>query len=364
MAIAGAKKNAATFPLPARGPISHTTRVQDLRDFKGKLLLILGLGLLVLVWQSLERGKLVVYCAHDSVFSEAVLRDFEKQTGIAVTVKFDTEATKSLGLVEQIIREEKNPRCDVFWNNELLGTLDLAERGLLDPHKGAGWTRMPERFRDADGRWAGFAARLRVTIHRAGTTWTNDALNDDLTRFALAKPLYGTTLTHYTALWSLWGGDRTKAWHHGTREHGLVEVNGNAAVKDIVAGGRCDAGWTDTDDYFAAKDAGAAVTATPVRLENGATICIPNTVAIIRGTKRPADARRLADFLLSARTELALAKSRSRQIPLGPLDEAGAAQIPDEVRALMPAAAGGLPLSGLLKARNECLEWLKDEYLR
>lgn len=152
--------------------------------------------------------------------------------------------------------------------------------------------------------------------------------------------------------------------HHGTREHGLVEVNGNATVKDIVASGGCDAGWTDTDDYFDAKDAGAPVAAKPVRLENGATICIPNTVAIIRGTQRIDQARKLVDFLLSARTELALAKSKSRQIPLGPLDGADAAQIPDEVRALMPAAAGGHPLNGLLKSRNECLEWLKSEYLK
>lgn len=338
--------------------------MEDTRALKAKLLLILGLGLLVLVWQTLERGKLTVYCAHDSVFSEEVLRAFEKKTGIPVVIKFDTEATKSLGLVELIIRQAKNPRCDVLWNNELLGTLDLAERGLLEPYKGKGWERIPERHRDPEGRWAGFGARLRVTIHRAGIEWNNDALNDDLTRFALAKPLYGTTLTHYTTLWNLWGGERLKAWHFGTREHGLVEVNGNAAVKDIVARGDCDAGWTDTDDFFAAKDAGAAVGAKPVRLDNGATIAIPNTVAIIRGSKRMEHAKKLADFLLSAQTELALAKSKSRQIPLGPLTESEAAEIPAEVRDLIPEAAEGTPLHGLLKARNECLEWLKSEYLK
>ena len=152
--------------------------MEDTRALKAKLLLILGLGLLVLVWQTLERGKLTVYCAHDSVFSEEVLRAFEKKTGIPVVIKFDTEATKSLGLVELIIRQAKNPRCDVLWNNELLGTLDLAERGLLEPYKGKGWERIPERHRDPEGRWAGFGARLRVTIHRSGIEWNNDALKE------------------------------------------------------------------------------------------------------------------------------------------------------------------------------------------
>ena len=40
---------------------------------------------------------LVVYCAHDREFAEVVLQEFERQTGIPVSVRYDTEATKSLG---------------------------------------------------------------------------------------------------------------------------------------------------------------------------------------------------------------------------------------------------------------------------
>ena len=93
----------------------------------------------------------------------------------------------------------------------------------------------------------------------------------------------------------------------------------------------------------------------------GRTICIPNTAAIIRGTRRIEAARRLIDFLASAETELALARSKSRQVPLGPIDEA---QLPDEVRRLKEWAADGIDLRSLLPARRECLEWLKSEYLK
>ena len=99
----------------------------------------------------------------------------------------------------------------------------------------------------------------------------------------------------------------------------------------------------------------------PVRLDDGATICIPNTVAIIRGTRRESDARRLVDFLLSADGELTLARSKARQIPLGPVPED---QVPAEVRELRGWAADGVPLSGLRAARAECLAWLKSEYLQ
>ena len=61
----------------------------------------------------------------------------------------------------------------------------------------------------------------------------------------------------------------------------------------------------------------------------------------------------------STEAELALAKSKSRQIPLGPIDES---QLPAEVRDLLPWREKAVPLAGLVKARAECLAWLKQEY--
>src|ERR1041385_6127911 len=90
-----------------------------------------------LLWTP-SRTSLVVYCAHDSIYADQILRDFERQTGIPVAVRYDTEATKSLGLVELHLREKAHPPCDVFWKNELLGTLQLADEGLLLPYRGSG----------------------------------------------------------------------------------------------------------------------------------------------------------------------------------------------------------------------------------
>ena len=323
-----------------------------------RLLPLLLLAALTGAWLYHRSGppRLTVYCAHDSIYAESILRDFTRQTGIPVAARYDTEATKSLGLTELLVREKDAPRCDVFWNNELLGTLDLQEKGILAPYRGPGWQRIPANFKDADGHWTGFAARMRVEISQA-----QKAAPFDLARFAITKPLYGTTLTHYAVLWQRQGREKTIAWHRDWRARGVRELRGNAAVKDAVANGACDAGFTDTDDFFQAKDAGQPVTMRPVQLDDGATICIPNTVAIIRGTRREADARRLVDFLLSAETELALARSKSRQIPLGPVPEE---QVPAEVRELRGWTADAVPLANLLPARNECLAWLKAEYVQ
>ncbi|WP_339907944.1 extracellular solute-binding protein [Symmachiella dynata] len=308
---------------------------------------------------------LVVYCAHDSLYADEVLKKFTEQTGIEVTPRYDTEATKSLGLVQQLIREKDQPRCDVFWNNQVLGTLQLKQEGVLEPYQGPGYERIPDAFKDPDGEWTGFAARLRVYIvNTEAMTATDEALQqalaaDDLSQAAIAKPLFGTTLSHYSVLWDVWGPDKLKTWHADLRERGIREATGNATVKNLVAEGVCQWGLTDTDDFYVAADEGKPVEMLPVRVDEKATICIPNSVAIIKGTQQKARAQQLVDFLLSEETELAMAASKSRQIPLGPVDES---KLSAEVKQLKEWAAPGYPLAGLAEARAQCLAWLKAEY--
>ncbi|MEM7384844.1 MAG: substrate-binding domain-containing protein [Verrucomicrobiota bacterium] len=314
--------------------------------------------------QSGEDGALVVYCAHDSLYADEVLKAFEKETGIRVTTRFDTEATKSLGLIELIRRERENPRCDVFWNNELLGMLSLQKEGLLEPYQGLGHARIPDAFKDPNGYWTGFAARLRVWVgHRDRFPELTESSiqtylqQPDLSQVAMAKPLYGTTLTHYVLLWKEMGAEALQQWHKQVREQGWQEVGGNAVTMRLVGEGVCDLGWTDTDDFFVGLDAGKPLVMSPVRTPSGSTIFIPNTVALINGSKKKNRARRLIDYLLSEQVELALAHSRSRQIPLGPVPPGS---LPTAVERLAAYRDDGCDLIGLEAERAACLAWLKS----
>ncbi len=200
-----------------------------------------------------------VYCAHDAIFADAIFQDFTRQTGIRVDVTYDTEATKSLSLVNRLKLERDHPLCDVFWNNEQVGTMDLAREGLLEAYKGSGYERIPAVYKDPEGRWAGFAARMRVWIVNTKQMQpvrekVEQFFKEHPERCAIANPLYGTTLTQFSILWQLWGPERLKSWRADMRKRGLREMAGNAPVKDAVAEGVCDVGWTDTDDFFEALD--------------------------------------------------------------------------------------------------------------
>lgn len=364
------------------------------RSINRTLILIPVVAALILagMWLAIAPDSLIVYCAHDAEYAQQILHDFSRKTGIPVEVRFDTEATKSLGLINLIVQERDRPRCDVFWNNELLGMVELREQGLLEPYQGPGWKRIPEQFRDAEGHWVGFAARMRVCLFNtqqvpASIETLQHLISTEPSRFAIAKPLFGTTLTHYTVLWNLWGGEQLQAWHRDLRLRGVREVDGNAAVKDVVAMGACDAGLTDTDDAFVALDNQMAVEMLPAYVwkmdprptssESTAeaadqsstsksrsasyTICIPNTVGIIHGTRRQDAARRLVDYLASEEAELALACATSRQVPLGHVEEA---KLPQDVKNLAKWAKSGIDLRPMLNDRRECLKWLTKEYVK
>ena len=57
------------------------------------------LFMLMLTACSPPSNEVTVYCTVDQVFSEPVLKDFERETGIKVKAVYDTEETKSF-LVE------------------------------------------------------------------------------------------------------------------------------------------------------------------------------------------------------------------------------------------------------------------------
>ena len=345
--------------------LGKTTSIPTLMAFALPALAITAL----VVFHAFRKNDdaLVLYCSHDAENAERIINLFEKKTGIRVVAKFDTEATKSLALVELIRRERSNPRCDVFWNNEALGVMELAEEGIFQPYASPNAGRIPAEFKDPENRWTGLAARLRVVIVNTEKMPPTEkavekAMENNLGRMAIAKPLYGTTLTHFTLLAKQIGLDNLKKKFRGMRERKLNVLNGNAAVKNAVAAGGCDFGWTDTDDFLVAKRSGAPVAMLPVKLPDGKTIAIPNTVAIVKGAKHLDEAKAFVDFLLSEECETMLANSPSGQIPLGPVDESKIPPFVREIECQVENAAELAP--DLPPIRNRCVEWLRNRHTR
>ena len=269
-------------------------------------------------------GTVVVYTALDQVYSEPILKAFEERTGIRVQVVYDAESAKTTGLVNRLIARRANPDCDVWWNNEPVQTARLAAMGLLAKYESPSAARIPPAMRDPQGRWTGFAARMRVLIYN-----TNIVKNDRLPlglqslaapewrgKAAVARPFFGTTLTHMCVLYQAWGHERLKAYLLALRGNNVALCSGNGPVRDLVAAGEYPIGLTDTDDAYQAMQEGKPVAVMPPDGQSGGFL-MPNTVALVAGCPHPEAGRKLIDYLLSAEVERRLAEGPSAQIPLG-----------------------------------------------
>ncbi len=268
----------------------------------------------------------VVYSSLDREFSEPVLKSYGERSGISVLPKFDVESTKTVGLTNLIIAESRRPRCDLFWNNEILNTLRLKERGLLAPFRPAHAAELPETFKAKDGTWYGFAARARILIVNTKLVGEADrprGIKDLLDpkwkgKIGIAKPLFGTTATHAACLFSAWGDQKARQFFLDLKSNGVQVLSGNKQVAVAAGTGQIALGLTDTDDAMGEIDAGSPVSIIyPDRESDGiGTLFIPNTLAIIKGSSHQAAAQALADHLLSPEVESALAIGPSAQIPL------------------------------------------------
>ena len=287
--------------------------------------IIVGILFIFVFWPSREKQNVViVYVCLDQVFSEPIFKEFEHDTGIKVKAVYDIEATKTTGLTNRIIAEQANPHCDVFWNNEIARTILLKDRGLLEPYVSANSKTIPEKFKDSEGYWTGFAARARVIIYNTDLITAAEAPNSlfDLTdnkwkvKCAIANPLFGTTSTQFTALFSYFGEKQTLDFLKRMKENNVIISFGNSVVKDQVASGELYWGFTDTDDVNIAIENGQAVAMVFPDQDSFGTLLIPNTVSCIKGAPHPQNAKKLVDYLLSDNVEKQLACSKSVQIPL------------------------------------------------
>ncbi len=281
--------------------------------------------------------RVVLYCAQDREFAVGPLGEFTQKTGINVDSKFDTEADKSVSLYVELVNEKGRPRCDVFWNNEILSTIRLQKQGLLEPYDSPATAPFPAFCKAKDHTWHAFAARARVLV--VNTKLVPEAERPrsllDLTdarwkgKVVMARPQFGTTATQAACLFEVLGADRAKEFYRGLAANDVQLAPGNKQVAEWVGRGRTPTGhvaavgMTDTDDALGEMENNPDVAMifpdrdAPKDGRMG-TLFLPNTVCIIKGGPNPDGARKLVDYLLGEGVEAQLAEGEGHQIPLNP----------------------------------------------
>lgn len=271
-----------------------------------------------------ERQEVVLYCSVDQAVAEPIVAEFEKHSGIKVLARYDTEATKTVGLVQRIRAEAVAPTADVFWSGEVFHTIRLAREGLLAPHHSEATRDWPPTFADPNGRWYGFALRARVIGYNTNRVSAEEApksLEDVLDarwkgRLVMASPAFGTTGGDVASWFAHYGPDRAGEILRQLKANEVRIVSGNSTAVRMVATGQADICFTDTDDVYAGRRNGWPVAMNFLDQQRAGVLTIPNTAALIKGGPNPRAAAVLMDFLLSEQLEKLLVETDSHNSPV------------------------------------------------
>lgn len=269
--------------------------------------------------------EVVAYVSEDQVFSEPVLKDFEKETGVRVKAIFDTEEAKSTGAMNRLIAEKDNPQADVYWANEPIRAEALRTRGIAAPYVSPAAADIPATFKDPEGYWTGFSARARVLVVSRKTKakpasilayadprWKGKAV--------LANPLFGTTTAQMAALFTIWPKHRAERFLDDMKKNGAKMSTSNGESADLVASGEFEFALVDSDDGVSRLKQGRPIEMVYPDQEEGGIGCfiVPNAVLLVTNGPHPDMGKRLVDYLLSKETERKLAFAECAQIPLHP----------------------------------------------
>jgi iron(III) transport system substrate-binding protein len=318
-----------------------------------------------------SQPRVVLYCAQDREFAEGILGEFTRQTGLAVAPKYDTEADKSVSLYFEIVHEKDRPRCDVFWNNEILSTIRLQKQGLLETYASE-----PGKLylRAADDTWHAFASRARVLIVNTQLVAEGERPRSlfELTeprwkdRVTMARPQFGTSATQAACLFQVLGKEKAETFYRGLEANGVQISPGNKQAAEWVGQGRTAGGQpvavgiTDTDDAMEEVRAGRPVAIVFPDQEGTGTLYIPNSIGIVKGSPNHEGARQLVDYLLNGDVENALEKA-GWHFPMR--------RGHDETRAPAPELQGGkrhmeVDFEAAAELWDEVQQFLRREFAR
>jgi iron(III) transport system substrate-binding protein len=195
-------------------------------------------------------ADLTVYSGRNEQLIGDLVKDFEKRSGLDVEVRYGDSAE----LAAQIAEEGDNSPADVFFSQDAgaLGSVEpqLAPlpRDVLD--------RVPERYRDDAGRWAGASARSRVVAFDSRELKPAN-LPDTILAFTRPEwkgrigfaPTNASFQAFISAMRLDIGDERTRQWLAGIKANQPKTYENNIQTEEAISRNEVDVGFVN--HYYA-----------------------------------------------------------------------------------------------------------------
>jgi iron(III) transport system substrate-binding protein len=248
--------------------------------------------------------RLVVYSGRGEELVGPLLEQFREQSNLEVEVRY----AGSTELAATLLEEGQNSPADVFFAQDPASLGAVAQAGLLATLPGEVLGKVPERFRDAGGRWVGTSGRARVMVYNT------DALSEaelprsiwELTepkwrgRVAVA-PTNGSFLAFVSAMILTDGEQRTLEWLKGIAANDPLKYEENSPIVSATAAGEVEIGLVNHYYLLRLQEEQGEVAAANHFLRSGdpGALVMPAGAGVLATSKNPEAAVEFVRFLLS-----------------------------------------------------------------
>ncbi|UUM30184.1 Fe(3+) ABC transporter substrate-binding protein [Vibrio japonicus] len=210
-----------------------------------KVLTLSALACATLAPTAMAAEEVNVYSYRQPFLVEPMLKEFTKETGIKVNVKFAKE-----GIAEKLAQEGEYSPADVLLTVDIARLAELTKKGLVQPVESPVLEKnIPAQYQDTTNEWFALTTRTRSVYSSRDRV---GKLGEDFTYADLAKPEFkGKICTRsgkhpynvslVSSLIAHQGEAATKEWLEGVKANLARKPQGNdrAQVKAIKEG-LCD----------------------------------------------------------------------------------------------------------------------------
>lgn len=262
-----------------------------------------------------DAASLTLYSAQHEQLTDLLAKDFEKATGISVSVR-DGEGP---ALAAQLVAEGAATPADVYFTENSPELMLLEEKGLLAPVNTDTLKTVPARYDSPTGTWLGVVARENVLAYN---TTKVQAGQLPASLFDLAQPQWkgkigiapsdADFLPLVSAVLATKGHDATVEWLKGLRKNAQIFDDDEGVVAAVNRG--AVATGLINNYYWARLHVGlgdAATKSAVYHFPNGdvGALVVISGAAILKASKNTDAAQKFLAYLVSERGQKLMAES-------------------------------------------------------
>jgi iron(III) transport system substrate-binding protein len=253
-----------------------------------------------------DASKLVIYSGRQEQLVGSLIEQFEKASGIDVSVRYGNTAQ----LAAQLLEEGDRTKADVFFSQDGGALGALAKAGRLATLPQPVLDKVPAAFRAEDGTWTGASGRARVIVYdpkqvpAAEVPDSVFALTDPKWKGKVGiAPSNASFETFVTAIRVLKGDDVARKWLADMKANDVKTYDNNVAILNATEDGVLGLGLIN-HYYWYEQVAEEGLDKVPARLkflpggDPGALVNVAG-VGVLKGSDRSEQANRFAEYLLS-----------------------------------------------------------------